>query len=48
MDGFRPNIYLRPKIAGIKPFFSSLRQGLTEALIEDLGKTLTTNGNVFK
>ena len=37
----------RPKIAGIKLFFS-LRQGIMEALIDNLSKTLITNGNVFK
>ena len=47
MDYFRPNIYLRPKIAGTKLFFS-LRQGITEALIDNFSKTLITNGNVFK
>ena len=47
MDSFRPNIYLQPKISGIK-FIFSLRHGITEALIEDLSKTLTTNGNIFK
>ena len=30
-----------------KTFFS-LRQGITEALIDNLSKTLITNGNVFK
>ena len=47
MDCFCPNIYLPSKIAGIKHSFS-LREGITEALIEDLSKILTTNGNVFK
>ena len=47
MDYFRPNIYLRPKIAGTELFFS-LRQEITEALIDNLSKTLLTNGNVLK
>ena len=46
--GFLLSKYIpRPKIAGTKLFFS-LRQGITEALIDNLSKTLITNGNVFK